>query len=158
MDCSGRPRTLFVDLDFRDGNHELTTPFAQASDAFDNFVFQIPRENEQVVWTRLPDVLGRVDGDPDAGEKLPLLVGAAVNNVIHEIGSNAVVIQERVAFGSGVVSGNLFAALLGLNEEFEELALGFLNLLGKTRVGFELIEPGGLFASAELSHARSHEF
>src|SRR5262249_31607091 len=97
----------------------------------DDFVLQVPRKNQQVIRTRLPYVFWRVDGDPNAREKLPLFVGTAVDDVIHEVGSNAAVIQERVALGGGAVGGNFFSALLGVNEELQELALGLFDLLGK---------------------------
>ena len=103
-------------------------------------------------------MFGRINRDPHTRQKLALLIRTAIHDVIDKVRSNATVVEKRIAFGGGAVGGDFLAVLLRVNQKFQELALGFLDLLGKTRIGFELIEARRLFAGTEFGDARADWF
>ncbi len=71
------------------------------------------------------------------GVYLPCLYGFAIHGEIEEVGANAAVVEQRVAFARSTVADDSLALALGVDQEFEQLALGLLHLLAEVRVGLE---------------------
>ena len=66
-----------------------------------------------------------------ARQELAVFVRAAIHRVIEKIGPNAAEIQQRIALAGSAVTRNLFSGTLRIDQEFEELALGFAYLLSE---------------------------
>ena len=70
-----------------------------------------------------------------AGKKFSLLVGIAIDSVIQEIGADAAIVEQGVAFARCAVAGDLLAFALHADQKLQQLALGFLHLFGEIGVG-----------------------
>src|SRR5271170_1166699 len=120
-------------IHFRHGNrnYELATPLANKGILLHDFIFEIPGENQQVIWPGFPDAIRGVDRDVRPWQEFPLLVRAAVDRIVEKIGSNPAIIQQRIPFARSAVARDLFPRTLGLDQEFKEFAFGFSHLLGE---------------------------
>src|SRR5580704_8467024 len=98
-----------VHLDCWDGDYELAAPLADEGILLDDFVLQVPRQDEKIIRFGFLNALRLIDGNVRAGQESAVFVGIAVDGVIEEIGANAAVIQERVAFSGGAVAGDGFS-------------------------------------------------
>src|SRR5438552_5416963 len=142
-----------VHLNFRDRHNELASPIPNKCILLHNFLFEIPWQNQQIIRPRTLDLIRRIDGDVCSRQELAVLVGIAVDGIVDEVGANGAIVQQGVALAWRAVSGNFLSTALGLDEEFEQFALGFLYLIGKARVRFHLRVPQFYFSFAKISDA-----
>src|ERR1700723_3776483 len=70
-----------VHLDGWDGDYELAAPLADEGILLDDFVFQVPGQNEKIIGLGFLDALRLVDGNVSAGKESAVLVGIAVYGV-----------------------------------------------------------------------------
>src|SRR6185369_759588 len=89
--------TLLEDGDLWNGYDELATPFPNVSRSLRDLFLQIPRQDQYVVRARLADAVGCEDRDMSAGRELALLVRIRVDGEVEKVGSNAAIVQKRVA-------------------------------------------------------------
>jgi hypothetical protein len=85
-------------------------------------------------------LLRREDRDVGSGEESTVLVGIAVDRVIQEVGPDAAVVEERVAFARRPVARDALALPLGVDQEPEQVSLGLADALLERRVGLQTTE------------------
>ena len=130
----------------RNRDDQLPAPLADVPELRRDLVDEVPRQDEQVVGTRLGDPLERMDRDVRPRREQTVLVRVAVDRVVEEIGADAAVVQERVALAGSAVPDDLLPLAAELDEEIEECALRLLHLLGEARVALGRAEPLALLA------------
>ena len=81
-----------------------------------------------------------MDRDVHARREAAVLVGIAVDGELEEVGTDAAIVQERVALARRAIAADGLAVALRLDQERQELALGALDLLGKGGIGLEIAE------------------
>src|SRR5690606_39324812 len=54
---------LRADLDFWNGNHELAAPLANVRHLLHDFGFDVPREDQDVIWAGVTNHVGMPDRD-----------------------------------------------------------------------------------------------
>src|SRR2546421_2807524 len=140
-----------VDLDFRDRHNELASPIPNECILLHDFLFEIPRQNEQIIGPGTLDLIRRINGDVRSRQELAVLMGIAVDGIVDEVGADGAIIQQGVALARRTVSGNFLSTALGLDKEFEQFALGFLYLIGKARVRLYLCVPQFFLSFAKIS-------
>ena len=137
-----------MNVNLRDRNNEFAAPFANESILLDDFVLQIPGQNEQKVGLRLANPFRRENRNVRSRQEPPVLIWIAVDGVIQKIRAYGAIIQERVAFAGRAIAGDLLAAALCLNEKIQQFALGLFHLLSKALVSIQAQITGGYFAVA----------
>src|SRR6266852_1456399 len=150
--------TLGVDGHFRNRNHKLAAPIADVGVLLNNFVLEIPRENQQVIRLCASDLIGRIYRDTSSWQKHPLLIRAAIDRVVKEIGADRTIVQKSIALGRRTVRGDPFSIALGLNVKFEQLAFCFFNLFSKTGVGLQPSVTCRFFPCVQVGHTRTDRF
>src|SRR5215813_13441570 len=108
---------------FRDRDHEAPAPSPDEGQLLHDLILEVPRKDEHVVRTGLGDAFRRVDRDPGAGSVLPLLVWAAIDGVVEEVGSNAAVVEERVPLARRTVARDAQPVALRVDEKCHEVPL-----------------------------------
>ena len=98
-------------------------PSADAGHLLHDLLAQIPGEYQKIIGLRLHDFVGMFDGDARTGQEIALLVGAAVDGVIHKIGADAAIVEQGVALARVPVGGDGFPAAFGGDEKFQKIAL-----------------------------------
>src|SRR6267378_2157615 len=144
---------LGIDGYFGNRHNKLASPFSNAGHLRHDLVFEIPRQNEQIVGLGFLDLVGMQDRDMRSGEELALLVGIAVHGVVDEIRADATVIQQRVAFARGSVSDDRLAFPPDADQELQKLPLGLFYLLSKIPICLNLAEPSLMFSSPQFDNA-----
>src|SRR5262249_31393601 len=69
-----------------------------------------------------------------------------------EVGANAAIVEERVAFPRGAVTDDRFASSLRLDQERQEAALGVLDLFAEVCVRLDTVESRLHFPGKEPAH------
>ena len=87
-------------------NDELSAACAVLGLLFEDFVDEIPGQQEDVVWLCLEERFRRTDRQMLAGHVFAVLVDVAVDDEIYQIGPDADGIDQRGAFGCGAVGGD----------------------------------------------------
>src|SRR5438270_2482873 len=87
-----------------DRNHKLATPLADVRKLPNNFLPQIPRQNQNVIRPGRSDHIRMVNRDVSARKKMALLMWADIRGVIEEILADSAIVKERVAFGGSPVA------------------------------------------------------
>src|SRR5207248_5315402 len=130
------------EADFRDRHHEPAAPSPYVRHLLDDLFSEVPRQDEDVVGPRLVDLVRRVNRNVCYREELPLLVRAAIDGEIEEIGADPTIVEERVSLSRGTVPNHFLASALRQDEEVEQLALRFLHLFVEARVSFDAEQSG----------------
>src|SRR5512146_2599194 len=105
--CSAlRSRTGRNDLEFGDRDHELSVPLTYIRQLRDNFVFQVPGEDEHIVRLRFPEFFWSKDRDMGTGSKFAMLIGIPVYDVLDEVGAYTAVVQQSVRLAWGTIPGD----------------------------------------------------
>src|SRR5271155_4377155 len=144
-----------VHLDGRNRHDELPAPLANVSILLNDFILQVPRQDEKIIGLRFLDALRPKDRNVRAGQKPAVLVRIAVHRVVNKIGADTAIIQQGVSFSRSAVTGDGFPLALGLDQKREQRALRRSHLLGKIFVTFHVPESSRLLARPKLVHARS---
>src|SRR5947208_13001154 len=94
--------------DARDRNRhdELSTSLADMRHLSHDLVFEIPRQDQDVVGPGLGDPIGSKDRNVGSGGELSVLVRVAVDGVVEKVGANAAIVQERVALARCAIPGH----------------------------------------------------
>src|SRR6266404_614841 len=108
-------------------DHEAPTPFANARELFHDLALEIPREDEDVVRTRIPQPLWRKDRDVSARKKLSVFMRTPVDGEVQKIGPYAAIVEQRVPLSGRAVTNNPFTGPFRLDQEFQQLALGLAH-------------------------------
>src|SRR5437879_10012076 len=136
---------LRIDGYFGNGHNKLASPFSNAGHLRHDLVFEVPRQNEQIVGLGFLDLVGMQNRDMRSGPELALLVGLAVHGVVNEIRANTAVIQKRIAFARCPISDYRFSLSPDTDQEFKKLPLGLLHLLSEIAVCLDSAIPGVMF-------------
>src|SRR5437870_8697567 len=105
------------DSNLRNGDNEFAAFFAIGLLLIEDFVGEIPSQQQRVIGHFLEELGGRDDRDMRAGSRASLFVSAAVRDKIESLFSEAKEIQQRASFGRRAVSGNRFSIALQLLQE-----------------------------------------
>ena len=70
-----------------------------------------------------------MDRNVHSRRETAVLVGIAVHSKIEEIGADAAVVQQSVAFARRAVAADSRALFLAFDQERQQLALGVVNLV-----------------------------
>ncbi len=132
-----------LDPDARNGNDELPVPFANVGQLLNDFVLQVPGQNQNIVRTCFRDALRSEDWDMRAREKLALFVRITVDGIVQKILANTTVVQQRISFAGRAIAYNGFSRPLRLNQKIEQVPLDGFYLTSKSGVGVDAMEPGG---------------
>src|SRR6266853_2431429 len=97
-----------MNLHLRNRHNKFPAPLANKRILLDDFVFQIPWEDEQKVRLRLPDPLRRKNRHVRPRQESAVFVRIAIDGVIEEIRSNRAVIQKCVSLPRRSVPRDLF--------------------------------------------------
>ena len=130
-------------LHFRDRHDEFTACVAIRLLLREDFVSEIPREQQCVIKFEFEQFLRRHNRDVRAGSEAAMFVGAAVGDKIQRVRADAVVIQQRAAFGRRAVSDDALAFLLQLGEQCHEVVFDSTDLIAEA---FVVAECGDAFA------------
>src|ERR1700679_1639638 len=98
-----------VDSHSRNRNDKTPAPLANVPQLLHDFVFQIPREDHDIVGLGFANTIGVVDRYVGARQVSGLLVRTAIDGVFDQIFSDAAVMQERGALARRPVTGHLLA-------------------------------------------------
>ena len=120
----------------------------------DDFVPQIPRQNEEIIRPGLVDSGYWINWNVHAGSKAPVLVGVTVDSEVEEIGTDSAVVKQCVSFTGRAISAQLRALLLALNQEGQKLALRVINSSGKPSVATNVLKSDIAFVSEQHTDAR----
>src|SRR2546430_14220259 len=80
-----------VNLDFRDRHNELASPIPNECILLHDFLFEIPRQNQQIIRPCTLNLIRRINRDMCSRQELAVLVGIAVDGVVDEIGANGAI-------------------------------------------------------------------
>src|SRR5882672_7392770 len=147
------PPCLRIDRHLRNRYDKLATPLPYSGHLRHDFVLEIPRQNEQIVRLGFLDLVGVQDGNVRTRQELALLVRIAIDGIVDEVGADAAVIEERVAFARRPVPDHRFALAPDADQEFQELPLGLFDLLSKITICFDSAKPGVLFSLPHFDDA-----
>ena len=92
-----------------------------------DFILEVPRQDQNVVWLGLVDRFDWVDRNVHAWRVAAVLVRVAIDGEIQEIGADTGVVEERVALSRRAIAANALSFRLGLDEDGEELVFGALR-------------------------------
>src|SRR5260370_2232191 len=140
-----------VNLNLRDRHDELASPIPNACILLHDFLFEIPRQDQQIIRPCTLDLIRWINGNVCPRQELAVLMGIAVDGIVDEVGADGAIIQQGVALARSTISGNLLSTALGLDKKFEQFALGFLHLVGKARVRLYLRVPQFFLSFAKIS-------
>ena len=82
-----------VNGDFGNRYNEAAAPFPNELQLLDNFILEIPRQDDHIIWFSLTDAIRVMDGDMRSREKSSLFVRAPVNRVLNEVFADTAVMQ-----------------------------------------------------------------
>src|SRR6266566_8544124 len=117
--------------DARDRNRhdELSTPLADMRHLSHDLVFEIPRQDQDVVVPGLVDPIGSKNRNVRPGCELSVFVRIAVDGVLEKIGANAAIVQERIALARCAIPGHRSPGTLRVDEKREQPSFRVLHLL-----------------------------
>jgi len=87
-----------------------------------DLVGQVPGKDQQVVRPGPVDRLGCQDRNVRPWEVHPLLVGAAVDGEVQQVGPDAAVVEQGVAFARCAVACDPLARLASLDQKAQKFA------------------------------------
>src|SRR6266705_75388 len=122
---------------FGNRHDKLAAPFSDVGGLRADLILQVPRQDQHVVRARFADFFRSQDRDPRAGGELALLVGVGVDGEVEKVGSDAAVVQQRVAFAGRAVADYFLATLLGVDQERQQFPLGRLDLLVEAAIALQ---------------------
>src|SRR5262249_3490706 len=108
---------LITNSDFRDWNYKTAAPLSYVGALLDNFVFEIPRQNQKIVAPRLVDSVGRMNWNMCAGKELTLFVGIAIYSIIYKIVPDSAIVEESVPLSRCSVSDDRLVFPLCRNQK-----------------------------------------
>src|SRR3989344_8221603 len=101
------------------GNDKLSTPLADKSILFHDFVLEVPGQDKQIIRFGFLDLVRMADRNVCAGRILSLLVGIAIDSVVEEVLADAAIIEKRIALARRTITGNRFPRALRGNQKFK---------------------------------------
>ena len=115
-----------------DGHDEAPSPFPDMIHLRNNFFFDIPGKDQDIIRSVLPDPIRVLDRNAASRQIAVLLMGTPVHGIIQKIRPDPAVIQECVPLGRRAVSDNLFPLILESDEKLQKIAFDRLDLLMET--------------------------
>src|ERR1044071_2647119 len=94
------------------GDYELASPFSDMSHLPHDFLLQIPRQNQNVIRSRLVDHFRRVDGNVHPRREPAMLVGIAIDGKFQEVRPDSAVVEQRVSLTWRAISTDDLALVL----------------------------------------------
>lgn len=85
-----------------------------------------------------------------AGGEFAVFEAAAVHGVVEEVGSDAAVVEQGIAFSGGAIGDDGFAFVAGFDEETEEVAFDAVDGGSEAEVVLDAAEAEGFFAGEEF--------
>src|SRR5215211_7430429 len=95
-----------MDDHLRNRHDEPRTPLPGEGELLDDLVLEVPRKDEDEVWSVLRNLARMRYRYVRAGQKTVLLVRVSVDGVVHEIGSNPTVVQKGVSLPGSSIAGD----------------------------------------------------
>jgi hypothetical protein len=135
----------------RNGYDESTAPIADKAHLGADLILQVPGQDEHVVRPGIADLIRRENGNMRARRVFALLVRVAIDRVVDEIGTDAAIVEQRIAFARRAVADKGFAVALRLDQEARQFALVRANPIGEIRIGPNPVQTG--LALTDARHA-----
>ena len=95
--------------DVWDGDDELAAVVSVLLLLLQDFVSEVPSQQQAIVGTVGQELLGVMDFESRPRRVVTLLHGAAIDDVIERVTADAEVVEERASLGGGSVDGDSFA-------------------------------------------------
>ena len=99
------------------GTYELASPRTNLLHLLDDLRFEIPRQDEDVVWLQRIDRLRRPDRQSGAGQEEALFVGRAIDGEFQKVRAYSAVVEQRVAFGGRAIADDRLPFALQADEQ-----------------------------------------
>src|SRR3972149_7543820 len=93
-------------FNFRNRYHKLTTPTADKSILFDDFVLKVPRKNKQIIRLRLFDFIRMKDRDMRTWCIFTLFIRTAIYCITNKVSAYATIVKQGVALTRSTVTSN----------------------------------------------------
>jgi hypothetical protein len=93
----------------------------------DNFIRNIPRQNEHEIGRFGGEHFWRMDRNMAAGQEFSLLGGSGIADEGEEVGFDTGEVDQCIALGGGSVGGDFFSSALLLDEEGQEVVFDFFG-------------------------------
>jgi len=123
-----------------DGHHKFPAPCPDITELVGNFILQIPRQYQNIIWFRPGDLVWMADGNMRSRQEFALLIRVSVHSVVNKVRPNAAIVQQSVSLPGCAIAHDRLAVPAGGDEKFEELAFGFFHLFAEEGVGVQLFE------------------
>ena len=130
----------------RDWDDELASPLRDVAHLGNDFVLQVPRQNEKIIWLGFVDGLDRIDRDVHTRRKAAVLVRVSVHGKVKKICANAAVVEQRIAFAGSTIATDPRSLILCIESGTRGVDAWFDELVQKS--------PNKLRSSQNRSHAR----
>ena len=121
------PTVTLQNLHMRDGNDEPSTPLPNISHLLDNFLFDIPGKDQNIIGFVFPDLIRVFYRNMASRQIAVLLMGTPVHGIIQKVRPDPAIIQERVPLGRRAVSDNLFPLFFQGNQALKKISLDGLD-------------------------------
>jgi len=118
----------------RKGEDETTAGVAVILLLREDFLGEVPGEQQGVIGTESEQIPGRYDGQVGAGGEASLLGGAAVGDeldAIEVIPADAIEVEQGGTLGRGAIGGDAFSFGTELAEQLEEVFAQGVHPAGK---------------------------
>ena len=119
----------------------------------DDFIFEIPRQNDDVIRFGFGDSVRMIDRDVAARQKPPLFVWAAIHRVLDQILADAAIVYERGALAWGSIPGHGLAVTRGFKQKLDQCDLRVPYLYCEAQVALSGIQAGPLLIGEDLADA-----
>src|SRR5580658_6580993 len=149
-----RTASASIDRRFRYRYDELATPLADELQLPHDLVFQIPRQDHDVVGLGLSDPIRVENRDVSARQESTLFVRAPVHGVLDQIFADAAVMQQSCALAGCSVSRHRLALPRRSEQELHECDFGLLYLLRKTLIAHCRSQPRSFFLGDQFLDSR----
>src|SRR5712691_696860 len=147
-----RPSGAIEDPRIWDWHDQLCSPLPRVGELGGDLSLQVPRQDQDVVRPRFVDPLGRIDRNVGSGKKFALLVGISVYCVLHEIGPDPAVVEQRVAFPRRTVCCNLLTFPSRTDEQFEQSPSDLGNTIAEPAITLQAVVPTGMLARQKVGN------
>src|SRR6266404_344499 len=120
----------------------------------DDLIFQIPRENKQIIRPHLIDSRHRINRNVHSGRVASMFVGIAIDCKIEKIRADATIVEQCIPFTGSTISAYLRTLLFAFNQEQQKLALRAMNFRSKPRVTPDVLKSNRALVSQQCIDAR----
>src|SRR2546423_2821703 len=142
-------RSSCVYLHFGNRHDKFSTPVSSERKLADDFIFQVPGEDKDIIGAGRSKFLSREDRNMGAGQELAMLIRISIYRKFQEIRADPAIIEQGIAFARGAIADYFFPFTSNANQEIKQLTFGFFHVLAKREIAFKTIEAIFLFANTQ---------